>query len=479
MTALYQMPARALPERPRLDGLLRDMGDWLGEALEREGFASSEWICLRRVHSRVRIPLAASDETIAAKWALSVAAAVRVAAESGSSDVVRYRSRSHALMDLVERVLEGDFNRSWAWRQLGLTRFLTESHDERELLEYALQSEPQLLVRIIVKVAVQGRLPVLLRKLTIQDWKLLASVAWSTAGGSSLSASLPAFQPDLPENTFAPADEDALQSRVEGILRRSAIVRALRQNHDLRSSGLCGVIAVFALLECDPSAAGRESSIAPGGASAIAAVAAAMAGQPQPSPGNTPKSQLTEQRRSGDREAFRKTKSAGELESVSFESRFGGLMLVLRLFVQLDLFPRLVEALPQRHLSWTMQQLALRLVPGRENDPAVLAFSGCTPADVSPAQDEPAPSLEEEATLDVFVTNIADELESRLSDLELKRDRLLQFVCHRWCRIEADPGWIQIHFSLTDVSTDIRRAALDLDPGYIRALGVAVVFHYE
>ena len=49
----------------------------------------------------------------------------------------------------------------------------------------------------------------------------------------------------------------------------------------------------------------------------------------------------------------------------------------------------------------------------------------------------------------------------------------------RRARITADPGWIDVHFSLRDVSTELRRAALDLDPGFLPWLGVVLRIRYE
>jgi hypothetical protein len=455
------------------------MGDWLSEALEREGFSEHELICVRSVHSRVRIELAATDENIAAKWALNIAAAIRSAAESGSANVARYRSRSHALIDLLQRTLEGDFSRSWVWRQLGLASFSSETASAKDLLGEALRSEPQLLAPILVHLALKGSLPVLLGKLSLRDWESLAATAWFTAGGST-----------LPQRTFEPAVAEPARSRAARILRKSAIAGVIRKHPGRWTSELCWVLAVFAFLECDSSAVASGTSHTSLIASVVATVATEFVAQPRENfasnvdlsansgkPPTDSGKALTS--RSSKPRVSDSLDSSPEAQAVIYESRFGGLLLILQLCSQLELFPRLVEAFPERTLSWTMQQIALRLVPARENDPAVLAFAGCVPQDVSPSRDELAPNLVEESALAGFITTITEELEGRLSDLELKGDRLLSFVCHRWCRIEADPGWIQIHFSLTDVSTDIRRAALDLDPGYIRALGVTVVFHYE
>jgi hypothetical protein len=58
-------------------------------------------------------------------------------------------------------------------------------------------------------------------------------------------------------------------------------------------------------------------------------------------------------------------------------------------------------------------------------------------------------------------------------------EELLDKVCRRRARVLADPGWIEIHFSLDDVETTLRRARLDLDPGFVPWLGVVLRFVYE
>jgi len=52
-------------------------------------------------------------------------------------------------------------------------------------------------------------------------------------------------------------------------------------------------------------------------------------------------------------------------------------------------------------------------------------------------------------------------------------------VCRRRARVLGDSGWIDLYFRLNDVATEIRRAGLDLDPGFVPWLGVVLKFHYE
>ena len=45
--------------------------------------------------------------------------------------------------------------------------------------------------------------------------------------------------------------------------------------------------------------------------------------------------------------------------------------------------------------------------------------------------------------------------------------------------IVQDPGWIEFRLRLADVDLDVRRAGLDLDPGFVPWLGAVVVIRYE
>ena len=56
---------------------------------------------------------------------------------------------------------------------------------------------------------------------------------------------------------------------------------------------------------------------------------------------------------------------------------------------------------------------------------------------------------------------------------------LVDWICRRPAEVAADPGWIEVRYSLNDVSTEIRRVGLDLDPGFVPWLGVVLKFVYE
>jgi hypothetical protein len=155
-------------------------------------------------------------------------------------------------------------------------------------------------------------------------------------------------------------------------------------------------------------------------------------------------------------------------------TRFVGLLFLLGPAGELGLPDEILNRFPRRPFVWAMHQLALALVPAAEDDPAVLAFSGLLPDARPPATLEAPPSDAEREVLASFVAAI----DARLAEL-LEIRHPIPFVCERQAEIVADPGWIEVRLSLRDVSTGIRRAGLDLDPGWIPWLGVVVRFVYE
>lgn len=55
----------------------------------------------------------------------------------------------------------------------------------------------------------------------------------------------------------------------------------------------------------------------------------------------------------------------------------------------------------------------------------------------------------------------------------------LAWLVERDAQVIASPGWIELVFSLDGVSLALRRAGLDLDPGWVPWLGVVIRYRYE
>lgn len=160
---------------------------------------------------------------------------------------------------------------------------------------------------------------------------------------------------------------------------------------------------------------------------------------------------------------------------------FGGLLFLLPLIDQIGIVDEIVSkcVFNDRPLRWVLHRLAIHLIPADEHDAGILAFSGLRPGDEFPWMDQPGPSGEETELMVGWIERIIQALRVRLHWVETPDAKILHLVCYRRARIEADPGWFEAIFSLRHVSTDIRRAALDIDPGFLPWLGVVIKFNYE
>jgi hypothetical protein len=161
---------------------------------------------------------------------------------------------------------------------------------------------------------------------------------------------------------------------------------------------------------------------------------------------------------------------------------FGGLPFLLHILDELEIVPQLVEhpVLAARSGRWAVHRVGTLLVAGApDDDPAVLAFCGLAPTVQPPSRDEPLPTEGEIAVLRAAADEVAERLRERLSRDAESAAVTLDWTCRRRGEVVADPGWIEMHLSLDDVALEIRRARLDLDPGYVPWLGVVLRIVYE
>lgn len=169
----------------------------------------------------------------------------------------------------------------------------------------------------------------------------------------------------------------------------------------------------------------------------------------------------------------------------SAETRWGGLLYVVNLITALGIADELLEAeaLAGRLLRWTLHALALELLALDPRDPAALAFAGLGPDRDPPSRGEDPATDEESAALSGIAERIAAALHERIARVPAASPRegaaTLRDVCRRDAAVNADPGWIEVRLRLDQVSIDVRRAGLDLDPGWVPWLGAVVRFVYE
>jgi hypothetical protein len=515
-------------DQSRLDRLCRALLDGaLDDALEQAGNESDDLVCIRAVDvAPYRFRWEDRDSEIVAGWSRSIADAVWAAA-SATGDVVRYRSRSHAVVDAIVGAAAGEHARAWAWRQLGLWPAGTESTVAGELLV----EHPEVAVWAIESCARAGHLESLLALVGPSRFAEVAHRAWRAAGGAYLR--------DIADVAASPDDV----ARAAAILRRSAIARSahfIGRMPDSRGekgaasspslpegeAALPIAMAAAIVLEREPSLAARGDS----GRAAVVALArllleplsarhdperrrperstdGSVPDRTEPVGAVEPAAADAEHGESGHRggdETSRRIDVPTEVAAVSAEppppiaprgvgiprrTGWGGLLFLLHLVDGPALASRSAAGLGAvLHAvgSELLARAAPDVGPPERDDPALAAFAGLRPGEDPPG---PPPDAAVRAGLRRFVAaeadKLIDQLRTRLwasASGEALRDgpesALLIAVCRRQATIEAEPGWVDVVLELDEVSTDVRRAGLDLDPGYLPWLGYVVRFRY-
>jgi hypothetical protein len=500
----YRLPASAAAQKARLDRVLGEaMNDYLELALARAGVPTDGEVCIRCVQSRARVRLSDPDSTLGAKLGLAVAEAVREAAAKHGFDVVAYRSRHHALLDLVAAAAAGELSRAWAWRQMGLWH-AADNIDRAQAAGEAMRAlrlQPRAAAPVLAALASSrdhaGALAALVVRTGIDHWLALAcAVLGAAASGANAQAVLESIdEPAAPETVSRRCHVIAAR-----IAERSAIAHAslaLARGTVAAAPPITTALAVLAIAEVEPAAlCDRTGSLRALVASVAEAVCGPSIAQIAASSGMANAVHPRELAAVG---APANGRPAGAREATSVpgpspiadtralaRTASGGVLFFVKLADRLGLAAKLQEQLPDRALRVVLHQLAMMIAELRPDDPAALAFAGLGP-DASPPShpDEPLSEAERRVIDGMARDPLIAAVRQRLSLtpnagglLALGDRELTTFLCSRPAEVAADPGWIEVRFSLDDVSTDIRRAGLDLDPGWVPWLGVVMRFIY-
>jgi hypothetical protein len=495
----YRLPEAQLGARARLDALLERVLDAaLDDALARAGVAPGEEVCIRTVATDARLRLASTDETLVAEWSAVLAASLAAAIRAGEPGAVRFASRRHALVDLAVATAMADARRAWAWRQLGLwpDEDAVDGSQAAARLVDALSAEPQSVVAVLAAAARRGALPRLAVLIGAGGWARLARAALAAAGAS---AEL------LDEAAARAAADPAGEDEAAVLARRVSSVSAIA-TAAIGSGVVAGLapsarraVAVLVTLEADPGAlaaqrgvaklrlvhaVAQELDVAPyrrgAGAQAPGAkrratdsrsvLADADAESEARRGAAQPEERPTDHNAQVDADAADCADAPPEVR-VRAWTRAGGLLFLLPLVAALD-------PLPGRTHRWTLHRLGLVLLPGLdEADPAALAFAGLGPDDPPPPDGDEAPTEQELEALHGIATAVAGELAELLE--RKPEEEIVATVCSRRAEIVADPGWIEVRLDTAELDIDVRRAGLDLDPGWLPWLGVVVRFVYD
>jgi hypothetical protein len=486
--AQYHLRPSQWEARRRLDGLLPEVsGEAMELAVERAGMRSTEIVCIRSVHISVRLRLSREDSALAADWARVLAQAIQSAAADARTSV-RFGSLPLALIDMGNCIAEGRFDRVWAWRQLGFWHAPADAANLSEAsFEFgrALARNGESAVAVLAALASRG----VLRRLSPyleESWVEIAAAVLRAAGApADVSESRAAVRrrgvwvprglpPGIERNAGGgeqdlPAIPALALERISRTLGRSRILAECHGTALPEAASLA--VALLALLETEPALAQASPGQLIEAARALQVRAIDLHDTPAAA-GVTPGSGIRSEHGPAERPAPLRAEGL---------THFGGLLFLLRLVDELAIPERVLASpvLCARGLPWLQHRLALTLQPLAPDDPAALAFCGLPPGAPPPSMHEPLPSPEERESIEAFATEIRGALVEILPEPARAPEKLMQFVCRRAARIVADPGWIEARFSLLDVSTEIRRIGLDLDPNYVPWLGIVVRFVYE
>lgn len=505
----------------------------LDQALGGLTLPTGEW-CIRRLDVPLELSDRLTDGAVEQDWARALATALRDALEAGL--VVHYPRPVQALADLLVGLAAGRTERLWAWRQLGLVQPGDPDPVGAPATAAlaALRRRPAEAMPALVSALPQAGLAGLHRLFGPAGWNELARLVIAGLAGEPALAIPPEQPPEAGLPAMVGSDQVAgrqVARSVAGIAVRSVLHRAVagsRLRPDPVTAWAWAALAVAEAepaLHCQPGARAVLGCLSDGyqtgGSSSVSRSAGwqsqtaartmpenssldraipfverrveAVRPAAESSPAllaNVQQQASADQisdsidvpslaRRPGPARAVRTGDEPQLLApEPSWPTGWAGLPFFLATAEQAGLPGKLLddEVLAGQPLSWLVYQLGRRLVPAIDPlDPALFALAGQLPASAPPA--EPSPT--ESGRLAKHAGRWAELTAARLDRSDEPVQAVAADLAGRPGRVVGQPGWIEIHLSLNDVRLDVRRAGLDLDPGWLRWLGAVVSFVYE
>ncbi len=511
LSKIYHLRPSQRDRQHLLDTALHEaVTDHLEPALSEIRIDEREEICIRLVQVHLSFRPDLSQAETVRHWSNVITRQIRRELDQGSPNVVRYQSRFHALLGFAVDIGRRDLKCCWAWNQLGLTNIgigasLAQAGTQ---LVNALQREPGAVFNILVELAAQQRLIDCLGELSGDDTVRLLDHLMSEAGVDRhwlqpATATLPAVT--------------AAESFPSGTEPESSLIFSQLRDHPVRVSKLASVVvprrwAILILLEREPLFFRRPVEIVSAALAMIEkrllailsdADAGEVNGWSERKVDVDGKSGSTISRIDGVAaaatataatvESVKSQPTAGDREFVeapdtAITSEFAGLFLLLPMLAEVDEHDSgisLIEtmaadtALQDRSLAWILYHLTRCWLSIPATDPGLRAFCGIQlDSDWPwPADDCELPS--ETQRLSGYAQEIEAKILLRFAHRKEDGQQLIASLCRRHARLLIQRGWLELVFSFEQVDTDIRRAGLDLDPGYVRWLGKVVKIRYD
>lgn len=486
---------------------------------ELDTLASEEWVLIRRLQLKARLDENHGESQAANGWSNALTQELRKLLENGQdNNIVRYASRRDACCDMLYRTACGDLSRAWAWKQMGLLPPHGDFHsnDSGMIFNQAAQhflAEPAtiwpLLTRLIKAEAETGALTMLIQVLPATDLQ-----EWLTACPQTRPYQQLALRPSplqgndrlhptllvtllmrwISDHTWLvrrhrqavmvllaaaaqPADETIRPQAGEFAAQR--ILAASRALMD-------GFFPPQAELTDHSSSRGATPQTGNNGAKNIADTAKHLIKSQVP--GLQPANPLRIPD-SPHEDSLADTCTKDEMPIPpslpdhidEWVSQWGGLLFLLHLVPDTGLLAQLerlagekeLHADTRRHILW---QLATQHLKIPADDPVVRAFCGGW----QPGQQHGNSLHALPGELEQTVHQAAETLRSSLAKhLPLHPELTMEAICRRQAKIRFEQGWIEARMPLKQADSRLRRAALDLDPGWIPWLGCVMRFIYE
>ena len=457
-------------ESARFDSTLAEVaGSALDEAIAPTDLGSDAWaVCIREL--RVRVELDDSGTAAcAAAWAEAILEALRSAAGTLGDNVVVYRSKTDALIDLMRGVGARDDRRMWAWRQTGLVT----THAGPAAIRRALVDEPRLAPAVLGAVGPE----VIGAALAPSDLAEVAAgfgvVAGSSApGGEPAGGADPEDEPDRDAETFAVLVATTIPGAVWGWAR-------LQQAHVVVDLAVLATAIMAPLRARDARFVAAVVRMATGATGADGLPATDGWGRPagELAPDDDRLESSNVPPHVGeDAPGWKRPEPAGEAPGADpdesrepdlLRTEWGGVWFFVGALTELDIVDGLV-ARDDVDAALVVSRIIEEVTGAPADDPAVVWLAGST---------QDATRMHGDNDL------VADGVAAIRSWLyERTRDRLDDETRERLARRHAvlsrSAAQIMVEFSLDDVDTAVRGAGLDLDPGWVWWLGAFVRFRY-
>ncbi|MEV2227887.1 hypothetical protein AB0H69_04750 [Streptomyces phaeochromogenes] len=523
LTATLRYAGAEPPPPDRLaEPLRRAAREELTAALREVRLPPGHW-CLPRLDLVLPLDLDRPGAVLVRDWAEAVAAAVERALRGPHDALVHYPDDVAPAADAIAGIATGRTERLWAWRQTGLLRpgDPPPGPAPGAAILALLGRHPHVAAAVLRAAASIGLTP-LDRALGRSGWAALAALSavpeWTDPAVPDVVAKAPGLRGPAQEaaagTTAAPATRALARSLLSGS-RLPGLVRASR----LRPADpVVRAWAVLVAAETDPVAvtrpprAGLPALLNEGlrAACGVPALRADESGPAVPSHRPEPRGEAA-----GPAEARCRAKARRGLGAATSEaaeqpvprptddtaarpqvieppgaedtergafSGWAGLLFLIATAADSRLPDRVLEepALAARPLPWVLYAAGRVLLPAADHaDPALLALAGLDRERASGlVLRAPTATPEEDRAVAALASDWAVTTARRLHGDGYDPRTAVADVARRTGRIVADPGWIEAHFALSDAEPAIRRAGLDLDPGWVPWLGSVVRYVY-